>query len=222
MFVGGIDPTLLSTDTEENLLILTVFYGFLFAIVMLNVLVAVIFDAWGRVSPDGERIFFQYRHAFLMEAVDMKHLSGKRRLFSGLDRRMDALLLRFHHRPSELNESPGIAAKSCVFVKYVIDAVMFCFLFAAGLLSAGLLWPISFRRCIFSVGSHDEEPLDATHGQYRQRSSKGRRLLETRDHGEALLFLKEQLVSLQSDFQDLSDAVQDIHSAYCRILSEQQ
>lgn len=48
MFVGGTDGNLLTMETYTNLLVLSIFYSFLFSIILLNVLVAVIFDAWGK------------------------------------------------------------------------------------------------------------------------------------------------------------------------------
>jgi hypothetical protein len=212
MFVIGIDSSLLTTETEENLLVLTSLYGFLFPIVMLNVLVAVVFDAWGRVSPVGEQIFFHHRHVFLMESSDFKFSPGRRHVLDRLDRRMDAVLIGFRRRPSELDDSEGIRRKVVVFMKFIMDVVLIFFLFVAGLLSAGQLWPTAIRRFIFSIGSRDDEPLVVTQAEdsLLPRNSCDLRV--------ALTFLQEQIRSIQSDIQDLSDAVKDLHSDVWRVI----
>lgn len=222
MFVGGIDPTLLTVDTEQNLLVLTIFYGFLFAIVMLNVLVAVIFDAWGRVSPDGERIFFQYRHSFLTEAADLHLFSCSSNGFEGIDRMMDSLLRRFHQRPMEFSKTKRVFGRVMVVVKYIMDASLLCVLFALGLLSAGLLWPTALRRFIFSIGTRDEGTWDAsqTEESVGQLESTERRLVQSGGDREALEVIQEELSSLWSDVNALVDETQDIHADVWKLLEK--
>jgi hypothetical protein len=221
MFVGGIDPSLLTVETEQNLLVLTIFYGFLFAIVMLNVLVAVIFDAWGRVSPNGERIFFQYRHTFLTEAADLHLFSFNSNGFEGIDLRMDRLLLRFHCRPNEFSKSKRASGKVLVVIKYFMDAALLCLLFAVGLLSAGLLWPTAFRLFIFSVGTRDEGTWDTlqTEESVGLLESTARRLVSCGDR-EVLVAIQDELGSLRSDVNGLVDETQDIHAEVWKLLEK--
>lgn len=222
MFVAGIDPTLLTVETEQYLLVLTIFYGFFFAIIMLNVLVAVIFDAWGRVSPDGERIFYQYRHMFLTEAADLSLFRYEGNVFKGIDRMMDCLLLRFHHRPKEFSKSKGAIGKAMAVIKYAMDATILCLLFAVGLLSAGLLWPTAFRRFIFSIGTRDEGTWSTpqTDESVGQLDLTERRQVQSFDYREALDVIQEQLSSLRSDVNDLVDETQDIHKDVWKLLEK--
>lgn len=219
MFVGGIDPSLLTVETEQNLLILTIFYGFFFAIVMLNVLVAVIFDAWGRVSPDGERIFFQYRHVFLTEAADLHLFACNCNGFEGIDRMMDCLLLRFHRRPLEFSKSKRVVGKGMVVIKYFFDAALLCLLFVVGLVSAGLLWPSSFRRFIFSIGTRDEG-LQTEESSGQLELTERRMVQSCEDRGVVLEDIQDQLTSLRSDVNDLADEAQEIHTDVWKLLEK--
>lgn len=205
MFVAGIDGSLLTTETDRNLLILTVFYAFLFVVVMLTVLVAVIFDAWGIVSPEGEKHFWRYRHEFLTETTETKFLS----VYLGLSRpnRLDSLeshltsvFDRFCSRPERASESRSVRVKLVETLLYLTEGVYLAIWFFLGLLSAGMLWPKVFRRKIFTIGDEEEEQEleDQTKEEIREtreRLSLHQRQLEEAHH--AIDSLKEAVTKLR-------------------------
>jgi septal ring factor EnvC (AmiA/AmiB activator) len=95
-----------------------------------------------------------------------------------------------------------------------MDAATIFFLFLAGLVSAGQLWPTAMRRSIFSIGSRDDETLDLTQSE----DSLLRR--NSCDHRDAFASLQDQLRSLESEVQDLSDAIKEMHVDVWRVLEK--
>jgi hypothetical protein len=166
MFVGGVDTSLLTTETSYNLFWLSLFYSFLFAIVMLNILVAVIFDAWGEVSPQGRYYFWRYRHSFLVETSE----TAVGRVFRGvrfscldaLDAHIQSKTISFAARPNIVHESSRTVEKLCNTVLFFLEAVYLFIWCCLGLTTAGILWPGVIRRRICVVAVEGGSKLDET------------------------------------------------------------
>jgi hypothetical protein len=193
MFVGGIDGSLLTTDADSNLFWISIFYAFLFSIVMLNVLVAVIFDAWGKVSPYGRLHFWKYRHQFLVEAseskITVRYKSPVFRMLEQLDEHLESIIKSFGNRPESVSclDHPHDKLKGVIL--YLFEGVYLGTWFLLGLCSASILWPKTFRIAIFSLsddettdGEDGDEALDAATVSApceQESSTMERRLIET-------------------------------------------
>ena len=154
MFVGGIDISMLAPDADRNLLWLTIFYGFFFPIIMLTILVAVIFDAWGKVSPSGRLYFWKYRHEFLTETSETPrwYCSGcwDWSFLHSWEKRMALLIHRFESTPLALSQSTEFSEQWKLVLGYCLDATTLLFCFVGGLCTASLMWPYGFRKFIFA------------------------------------------------------------------------
>ena len=179
MFIGGVDGSLLQPDSDDNLFWITIFYGFLFAIVMLNVLVAVIFDAWGRVSPYGRRFYWAYRHEFLIETSG-DSVGLRSSFLESWDNHLSSMIQRFVERPAEVSALPLSSEKLSGIVLYVYEFLYLSLWFFLGLLSASLFWPREFRKAIFSLADEvpDEEEVEQDHRVTRLEETN-RQLLES-------------------------------------------
>lgn len=224
MFVAGIDGSLLTPETDYNLLILTVFYGFLFAIVMLNVLVAVIFMAWDAVTPRGEQLFWQYRHQFLMETTETSYLAVYQGWIQSqaLDRLANHVVNvqeRFKSRPERLSGMNAVGSQLQETLLYLVEGIYLGLWMLAGALSAGLLWPKSFRKAIFSIGDPDPDD-DAMEGaaspsaQEKQREQATAKLSEARadleEATEALAVSQTQLGEVKAAVERLEALVLEL------------
>jgi hypothetical protein len=205
MFVGGIDGGLLTTETETNLLILTIIYGFLFVIVMLNILVAVVFDAWGRVSPRGHQFFWYYRHQFLVETTETNYLrvydTLSSRKFNALEDHLNAVLERFSSRPKRATDA-NTAADSCrESALYLIEGFYLLVWFLLGLVTAGALWCKKFRQFAFSFeGEEIEDPSEEPDDAMEKLS----------EAQEELQMAREQLATSQNQLDAALNAIQDL------------
>jgi hypothetical protein len=165
MFLSGIDPSLLSTETANHLLWLTISFQVTFAIVMLNVLVAVIFDAWGSVSPQGRIVFGLHRHRFLMEVTEkgwfcfaQPSFGPSSKCLGSLERHIAAVLRRFHERPATAHQSTFISVKLSESFMYLAEGAYLAIWFILGLFSAGVLWAKPFRTAIFTFRQEANAP----------------------------------------------------------------
>lgn len=226
MFVSGVDVSLLTTGTDENLLILTVFYGFLFAIVLLNVLVAVVFDAWGRVSPYGERIFYEYRFMFLTETAEKSRRNvfgnfSSLESFHWMDRFSDQVLKNFRGRPTDFGDAVKPEAKVLVVAKYLGEGIMLLLLFILGIFSAGVMWPTTFRRFIFSIGTEEVLDHSATlaNGSIRHEGDPNSDPFES-DLPSAVG--EEDLIRLRGEMRDISRRTQQIEAGIRQLLDKMQ
>jgi hypothetical protein len=157
MFIGGTDGNLLTTETDTNLLVLSIFYSFLFSIILLNVLVAVIFDAWGKVSPYGRLFYWRFRHQFLVETIFARRRFGGVDLsfMDKVDRHLDGVISRFSLRPERVNDMVDGSSKAREVVLYMAEGIYLALWFVLGLLSASVLWPRAFRKAIFCTGEEE-------------------------------------------------------------------
>lgn len=159
MFLSGIDPSLLSSDTANHLFWLSVSFQVTFAIVMLNVLVAVIFDAWGNVSPQGRTVFGRHRHRFLMEVTEKgwfflaKPVAGSLRFLNVLEDHVGGVMKRFNARPATAHDSESLNVKLMETFHYILEGAYLVVWFLLGLCTAGVLWVKPFREAIFSFHS---------------------------------------------------------------------
>jgi len=64
-FLGGIS---LSENSDSGIMtVISIVYGFLVTIVLLNVVIAIVSDSWAIVHEQGKNVFWQYRLIFLTE-----------------------------------------------------------------------------------------------------------------------------------------------------------
>ena len=179
MFLSGIDPSLLSPDTESHLLWLSVSFQIIFSIVMLNVLVAVVFDAWGTVSPEGRIVFGLHRHRFLMEVTEKgwfcfanpSSFGRTTRSLDAMDKHVEAVLDRFNARPLTAHQSGSFSTKLSESVKYFLEGAYLVVWFILGLFSAGLFWAKPFREAIFSFRKDDYNIIQSDE-QEKERAVK--------------------------------------------------
>jgi ankyrin repeat protein len=160
MFLSGIDPSLLQINTAPHLLWLSLTFQVTFAIVMLNVLVAVIFDAWGDVSPRGRIVFGLHRHRFLMEATEkgwycLPSSSMGKPYLKSLDAHVSAVVGRCEARPAISFQSTSWTVKLTETVYYILETMYLVVWFLLGLCTAGILWAKPFREAIFSFRQED-------------------------------------------------------------------
>ena len=165
MFVGGIDGGLLSVDTDIDLLVLSILYAFVFSIVLLNVLVAVIFDAWGRVSPRGRMFYWKFRHEFVIETTgDRKLLSwlgfiGSSSRLNRIEQHVENVVERFLQRPEKSSAALDWSNTLKEAGLYFAEGAYLLLWFLLGLMSAGMLWPCTFRKAIFTLAEEEQGTL---------------------------------------------------------------
>jgi hypothetical protein len=166
MFVGGTDGNLLTTETDTNLLVLSIFYSFLFSIILLNILVAVIFDAWGKVSPYGRLFYWRFRHQFLVETSFARRRFGRvnLRLLDHMDQHLDRVIYNFSIRPERVNDMVNASgsSKAREVVLYMAEGIYLALWFVLGLLSVSVLWPRAFRNAFFCMAEEEGGATDTS------------------------------------------------------------
>lgn len=201
MFLSGIDPSLLSIDTESHLLWLSISFQITFSIVMLNVLVAVIFDAWGNVSPQGRIVFGLHRHRFLMEVTEKgwfcfanPGLGTTAKWLVMVDQHVCSMLDRFNARPLAAYQSKSLSFKVLESIQYFSEGAYLSLWFSLGLVSAGILWAQPFREFIFSIHHGDEEATEQE--EEEERNQENAQTLEyTRNY---IKYLERELTRLRT------------------------
>jgi hypothetical protein len=224
MFVGGTDGNLLTTETDTNLLVLSIFYSFLFSIIMLNVLVAVIFDAWGKVSPYGRLFYWRFRHQFLVETSFARRWFGgtKFSLIDNIDQHLDGVIYRFSIRPERVNDMVDGCSKAREVVLYLAEGIYLALWFVLGLLSASVLWPRAFRKAIFSMGEEEVattktvesqatfSPNDLDHSTHYAAQSKVRSNRKRSTTNVELGETRQQLAASQQELWEVKQAIDDL------------
>jgi hypothetical protein len=208
MFVGGIDTSLLTTDTQTGLFWISIFYAFIFSIVMLNVLVAVIFDAWGKVSPHGRLYYWRYRHQFLIETRESK-IASRFPMMDWLEEHQEKVIESFCNRP----ERVGIAKRRIDKIKgatfYIMEGLYLGMWFVLGLFSASLLWSKTFRTRIFSLAEEESDGDDCS--KEREISSTDIFLVQTmaelEETNRQILVSQQQVKDVMNEFRDLKNII---------------
>jgi hypothetical protein len=213
MFVGGLDTSLLTTDTSKNLFWLSIFYSFLFAVVMLNILVAVIFDAWGEVSPQGRFYFWRFRHEFLIETSQTtfgRLFNGVRiQALNAVDEHVNTTVDSFASRPVLVHESESVVDKSRHCIMFTVEGLYLLLWCVLGLVTAGVLWPGIVRRQIFTVAM--EENCDPTRKSTNE-DPKEENVLQMKQELEAIketfqLELKSMQSSMEKSMEEMRELV---------------
>jgi ABC-type multidrug transport system fused ATPase/permease subunit len=217
MFVEGIDLSLLTPETDRNLFWLSVFYAFLFTIVILNIIVAVVFDAWGRVSLYGRLYYWRYRHQYLVEARRGHHIreNSTRAVFTELeklDSHLESVIERFNSRPESVSHASSRSERIQGVTLYFAEGLYLGAWFVLGLLSASLLWPKAFRATIFSLA---DEALKSANDSKDSSNDESAVVSEesVTKLVEAIADLEEtkrQLFVSQSQHQELVDGLSEL------------
>lgn len=213
MFIGGVDGSLLTTETDKDLLIVSILYAFLFSIVVLNILVAVIFDAWGKVSPFGELYFWRFRHGFLIETSEITlPWCGKieSSFMQSFEDHAKKVLNNFEDRPRQASKAESIGRVLREVLLYVSEALYLVFLFLFGLLTLSFFWPEPFRRFFFTVGQSDaareDEEVDGVVATQTTKAVQTGKTGERQEDGA----LMGQLMRLEAKIVQLTQAVDDL------------
>ena len=224
MFIGGVDGDLLTPETDRHLLWLSVMFSFLFGIVMLNVLVAVIFDAWGRVSPRGAIVFWRYRHQFLTEAAGNSKLAHKifrgrlqdsfLQLLEKADNHVCIIVARFQGRPVKAGWAETILESWKQSCFYLMEGLYLGLWFILGLLTVGLLWAEPFRNSLLVSPSRRRDEEESSLESESDNEKKIRLgLIETRVE---LRDTRAQLAATQEQLKALTEAIVDIKASLDR------
>jgi len=203
MFVAGISGSLLTTDTDTYLLTLTIIYGLIFMVVMINILVAVVFYAWDEVIPRSEKLFWKSRHQFLTETSEALFLQcfKSTTYLDRVDRHFNSTLDRFLSRPKKVSKTKNVFYSFRCSVLYFLEAVYLGIILFLGLLSAGLLWPTPFREAIFSIKARgDDADLEEPIEERSKRAMSLETQIEMHD-------MKEDLSRTHKELRDVKDSV---------------
>jgi hypothetical protein len=207
MFVGGTDGNLLTTETDTNLLVLSIFYSFLFSIILLNILVAVIFDAWGKVSPYGRLFYWRFRHQFLVETSFARRRFGRVNVgfLDHLDQHLDRVIYNFSMRPERVNDmvdaSGSSKAREVVF--YMVEGIYLVLWFVLGLLSVSVLWPRAFRNAIFCMA---EEEVATTKTTMETETTRKMTTSANAELGKT----RQQLAASQQELWEVKQSIGDL------------
>jgi hypothetical protein len=217
MFIGGTDGNLLATDTDTNLLVLSILYSFLVVIVTLNVLVAVIFDAWGEVAPYGRLYYWEFRHQFLVEtSFAVRWFGGVKSSFiNDIDQHLDGVIYRFSGRPEKVNDLVNRSAKAREVALYIAEGIYMAVWFVLGLLSVSILWPRAFRKAIFAMAEEESAKPEKTCAQSgpdnaRQRADKYKLRTKMSDTNFELGETRQQLAVSQHEIREMKQAIDDL------------
>lgn len=210
MFVGGTDGSLLTMETDTNLLVLSIFYSFLFSIIMLNILVAVIFDAWGKVSPYGRLFYWRFRHQFLVETSFAQRRFGRVNVgfLDKMDQHLDQVIYNFSIRPERVNDMVDASgsSKAREAVLYMAEGIYLALWFVLGLLSVSVLWPRAFRNAIFCV-TEEEAAMDTS----TTKTSEPETTRNVTTSANAELFkARQQLAASQQELWEVKQSIDDL------------
>lgn len=208
MFVGGIDSSLLTTDTQTGLFWISIFYAFIFSIVMLNVLVAVIFDAWGKVSPHGRLYYWRFRHQFLIETRESK-IASRFPMINWLEEHQEKVIESFCNRPERVGTANHRIDKIKGAAFYIMEGLYLGIWFVLGLLSASLLWSKTFRTRIFSLSEEEINGDDCS--KERESSSTdnflAKTMAELEEANRQILVSQQQVKDIMHEFRDLKNVI---------------
>lgn len=119
--------------------ILDVLFGVLAAIILLNVVIAIVSNAWDDSIEDTKEVFWQSRVDVLFQYRFFKSVVGKKSWFGSLFRIIDSFDIFANY-----NEMPTW--------KVLLSCILYFVWFILGLVTFGLFWPLSLRRKILSAG----------------------------------------------------------------------